>query len=369
MARVIIVVMLGLLVLAFVVLAADPPSSVSKLERRNVRPAVVLQPARSTPGRFWNGDFSAGNFRQYSSFLAHHPEGNPADFALVRSDPSPPRGFKYAFKATLESGNGSVVSGQAGERTLLDLWPGTGNGSTVSGDEGWTRGYQGANTWYRDEVYFPPGFRPSRGTDFNWVYEMHNFPDDEGDAMLSCGVDTSRQERSPFSDGGGHGRGASPVRFSCRILGGGSPGDPFDNYGPADWYRNPAVDWAYMIGLRRLVTGKWLDMVWNIGWDWRSTADGGSGYVSWWINGKLVGFYRGPTLLYLSNAPGTSGGGANQAYLILGYYRPTDGDAGYAQPSESVYHAGTIIGPTAAAIGERCVGRGRLIHGMRCGQR
>ncbi len=74
------------------------------------------------------------------------------------------------------------------------------------------------------------------------------------------------------------------------------------------------------------------------------------------MNGKQVAFYRGPTLQYLSNAPGTSGGGANQAYLILGYYRPTDRDAGYAQPTESVYHAGTMIGPTAAAIGERCIG-------------
>ena len=361
--------MVGLLVGVLVLVAVGSSSTAPKLAARNVPPAVVLQPARSTPGRFWNGDFSAGNFRQYSSFLADHPDGNPADFTLVRADPTPPRDFKYAFKATLESGDGSVVPGEAGQRALLTLWPGNGNGSTVTQDEGWTRGYQAANTWYRDEVYFPPGFRASRETDFNWVYELHNYPDDEGDAMLSCGVDTSTQRRSPFSDGGGRGRGASPARFSCRIFGGGSPANPFDNYDSSNWYRNPAVDWDYMIGLRRLVTGKWLDMVWNIGWDWRSTANGGNGYVSWWINGKLVGFYRGPTLLYLTNAPGTSGGGANQAYLTLGYYRPTDGDAGYAQPTESVYHAGTMIGPTAAAIGERCVGRRALTRGMRCGRR
>ncbi len=365
----ILVLMLGLLGVALVVQAAGSSSSGPKLAGRNVSPAVVLQPTRSTAGRFWNGDFSTGNFRQYSSSLAGRNDGNPADFTLVRTDPTPPSGFKYAFKATVQSGDGSIVSAQAGERTLLTLWPGNGDGSTVTQDEGWTRGYQGANTWYRDEVYFPPGFRPSRGTDFNWVFEMHNYPNAEGTPMLSCGVDASRQRRSPFSDGAGHGRGPSPPRFSCRTLGGGSPAHPFDGYDSGDWNRNPAVDWASMIGLRRLVTGKWLDMVWNIGWDWRSIADGGHGYVSWWINGKLVGFHRGPTLLYLSNAPGTSGGGANQAYLTLGYYRPTDGEAGYAQPTESVSHAGTMIGPTAAAIGERCVGGRALLPGMRCGPR
>ncbi len=369
MRRTLVIGVLIVVVLALVARVADPSSTVSKPERPNHAPAIVLQPTRSAPGRFWNGDFSTGNFRQYSSFLADHPDGNPADFTLVRTDPPPPHDFKYAFKATLGAGDGSVVPGEAGQRTLLTLWPGNGNGSTVTQDEGWTRGYQGANTWYRDEVYFPPSFQASRGTDFNWVYELHNYPDDEGGAMLSCGVDTSRQRRSPFSDGGGHGRAASPARFSCRIFGGGSPADPFDNYDSSNWYRNPAVDWDYMIGMRRLVTGQWLDMVWNIDWDWRSTADAGNGYVSWWINGKLVGFYRGPTLLYLSNAPGTSGGGANQAYLQTGYYRPDDSEAGYAQPTASVYHAGTMIGPTAAAIGERCVGQGALIPGTRCGPR
>jgi hypothetical protein len=255
--------------------------------------------------------------------------------------------MSHAFEATVTSGTGSEVSGEDGERTLLTLWPGSGNGST-----GTTRAYQGASSWYRDEIYFPTGFQPSQGSDFNWVYELHNYPDSEGDAMLSCGVDTDADAYGPFSDGGGVGANPSPERFSCRIFGGGSPTYPFNSYTSANWYKNPAVDWDYIIGLHTIPTGQWLDMVWHINWDWRSTASGGTGGMQWWINGQQVGSYTGPTLLYLSNAPGYSAGGANQAYLQDGYYRPTDADAGYAQPTASVYHGATMIGPTAASIGE-----------------
>jgi hypothetical protein len=297
---------------------------------------------------FWRGDFSAGNWRQYNGSPAFGPDGNPADYAIVRR-PTPP-GFAHAFKATVTAGTGSIVSGEDGERTLLELWPQDGG----TGSRGRTHAFQGASTWYRDEIYFPTGFQPSRNSDFSWVYELHNYPDSEGDAMFTCGVDTGRGRYGPFSDGGGRGRHRSRERFSCRIFGGGSPEHPFNGYDSANWFRNPAVRWDYMIGLRTVPTGQWLDMVWHITWDWRSTASGGQGGMQWWINGRQVGSYIGPTLLYLADAPGYRGtGGANQAYLEDGYYRGNNADAGYRQPTVSVYHAATMIGPTAASIGER----------------
>ncbi len=270
-----------------------------------------------TPNPLWNGDFSAGNWSQYDGSPAYHPDGNPADYSIVNSPT--PSGFAHSFDATIESGTTSIKAGQSGERTLLTLWPDDGDGT-----QGLSRGYQGASTWYRDEIYFPASYTPTKNSDFNWVFEMHNFPDNEGDAMLSCGVDTSVNPAGPFSDGGGYGSGATPERFSCRIFGGGSPTYPFDSYSSQNWYQNPAVQYDYMIGLNSIPRGQWLDMVWHINWDWRSQADGGQGGVSWWINGQQVGSYTGPTLLYLSNAPGRTGGGANQAYLQDGLYRPTD---------------------------------------------
>jgi hypothetical protein len=301
---------------------------------------------RGCDGCSWNGDFSTDDWSQYNNSPAYHPDGNSADYGLV-SGPTPP-GFAHAFEATTTSGTGSIVSGEDGERTLLDLFPEDGG----TGSTGLTHAYQGASTWYRDEIYFPASFQPSRNSDFSWVYQLHNYPDSEGDAMLQCGVDTGSDPYGPFSDGGGVGANPSPERFSCRIFGGGSPTYPFNKYTSANWYKNPAVDWDYIVGLHTVPTGQWLDMVWHIDWDWRSTASGGQGGMQWWINGQQVGSYAGPTLLYLSNAPGYSAGGANQAYLTDGYYRDTDADAGYAQPTASVYHGATMLGPTAASIGE-----------------
>ena len=45
------------------------------------------------------------------------------------------------------------------ERALTTLWPDSGDGSS-----GKSRAYVGADTWYRDEVYFPAGFQASQNT-------------------------------------------------------------------------------------------------------------------------------------------------------------------------------------------------------------
>jgi Polysaccharide lyase len=226
-----------------------------------------------------------------------------------------------------------VVNGEAGDRTLTTLWPDGKAGTTAK-----TRGYQGADSWYRDEVYFPAGFQATRGTDWNWLYELHNYPDSAGDSNLALGVVMDS------SDGGGA---QNAGRLSTMVLGGGSPANPIDNYARTGWAKDPDARSGWIIG-PAMQTGRWYDFVWHVHWDYRL---GGSGLVEEWINGAKVGSYSGPTLWYYANN-GTGSAGPGQTYLQHGYYRPTDSEAGYSQPTVTVYHAATMIGPSAASIGE-----------------
>lgn len=301
--------------------------------QRAVRHPVKVRRARSQ-APFWTGNFSADNWSQWDGSPAYHPDGNPADFGLV-SSPTP-SGDGYAFRATLESGNGSVVSGQDGERTLLTLWPSTDDG--VGGD---THAYQGANTWYRDEFYFPSGFQPSADTSWNWVWELHDFPDTPCCANLALSVVTDSE------DGGA----AGGERLSLRVMGGGTPADPIDS-GDESAYDNSTAVVKWIKG-PNLVSNHWYDMAVHVRWNWRSDAQGGDGSVEYYLDGKEIGSYTGPTLFYYrSLGSGGTGPGPGQAYLQEGYYRPDDGDAGYAQPTVSVYQANTTIGPSAASIGQ-----------------
>ena len=138
-----------------------------------------------------------------------------------------------------------------------------------------------------------------------------------------------------------------------RLAGGGNATYPFDSYNSSNWYTNPAVDWTDLIGLKSITPNTWYDMVWQIHWSCDPANESTSGFVNWWINGNLVGHYTGPTLLWVKTGEdGVATNGCNQAYLQTGDYRPTDSDAGYSQPASDMYHAGTMIGPTAASIGE-----------------
>ncbi len=291
----------------------------------------------------WNGDFASGTWSAYNESPRFHPDGNPADFAIVRH-PAPP-GFRHSFKATVQSGTGSIIPGEPGERTMLTVWP----GDTDAGVHDPTRAYQGANSWYRDEIYFPSNFHPTRDTAFNWVYHLHEYPDPYGVANLALSVVTDTSDH-----GGPDNRG----RLSTRIVGGGSPADPIDAtrhgqilYGSDTYRRNRAVRQRWIVG-PRFKRRRWDDFVWHVHWDWRSNRHGGHGFVQYFINGRRIGSYHGPTLFYYANN-GTGHGGPGQAYLKDGFYRPTNRDAGYAQPTVSVYDAATMIGPTAASIGER----------------
>jgi Polysaccharide lyase len=284
--------------------------------------------ASPAPTPSWDGAFSTGSWSQYDGVPGNNPDGNPADFSLTQ-DPTP-AGYTNAFAATLESGTGSVRPGEDGERTLLTLWPSSDDGRT-----GRTRAYQGADSWYRDEIYFPSTFEPTQGTDFNWLYELHNYPDGPCCANLALSVVTDS------SDGGPSGG----ERLSTRIMGGGSVADAIDT-GAEDADSNPDAQVHWIVG-PTLQPGRWYDLVWHVHWDWRANSGGGQGLAQYWIDGTEVGAYSGPNLFYYSSLSGPG-----QAYLQDGYYRPTDAEAGYAQPSVTVYHAATMIGPTAASIGE-----------------
>jgi len=69
-------------------------------------------------------------------------------------------------------GSGSVKAGEAGQRALDSLWP------SRTPSSGKTQAYQGADTWYRGRVVFA-GFRSCRRRmkDWNFVYELHNWPE------------------------------------------------------------------------------------------------------------------------------------------------------------------------------------------------
>lgn len=283
------------------------------------------QAATSHAKASWLGTFSTNNWSQYDGSPAFHPDGNAADFKIVTG--MHPTGFTHSFEATIQSGNRSVVDGEDGERTLLELWPGTGNGHN-----GKTRAYQGANSWYSDYVYFPKNFQPSKNTAWNWLYQIHNYPNNDCCADLALGVVTDNED-------GGHEGGE---RLSLQVSGGGNTAHPVGN---ASVIGNPAVDTKWLRG-PNLVTGHWYHFVFHVRWDWRANINSGHGLVEYFIDGKNIGTYHGPTLFYYSQLHGPG-----QGYLSDGYYRPNNAEAGYSQPTVSVYHAGTEIGQSAASVG------------------
>jgi hypothetical protein len=250
----------------------------------------------------------------------------PRDYKIV-TDPPPP-GFKYAAQYTVgpDSTNGS-----AGQRALDGNWPAKKPGTT-----GKTLAYQGADTWYRDMLYLPSDFTPYPNQDWNFVYELHHYPDDYGDANVACATMTTKGSAGPWSDGG-----TSPERLSCRVIGGGSPAHPITGYSSATWPQNPDTRYKWFIGLDPLPRGRWIDLVFHVKWSYS-----GDGLFEWWVDGKKVAAYSGPNLYYYSDN-GTGSAGPGQAYLQHGYYRPGDGTS-----TVRVLHAGTMVGKSAAALGE-----------------
>jgi hypothetical protein len=224
---------------------------------------------------------------------------------------TPPSGFTYAGRYQL---NASSDTSSAGYRSLDSLWPNT------TPSAGKTKGYQGADEWYRTEIYFAPGFTPTANSQWNWFYELHNWPSGASfnsnlKANLSMTIDTTHS-----SD------------IAMRVMGGGTPASPADtaNNFSSHWYYGPVM-----------TTGHWYDMVWHIHWDYTS-----NGSMTWWLDGTQEVAFSGPTLYYMNNN-NLGGAGPSQAYLQHGIYTGTTPTG-----NEYVYQAGTMIGPTAASIGE-----------------
>jgi hypothetical protein len=325
------------------------------------------------PSPSWNGDFSTGDWSQYDDCRSHHMDGVfPTYYTIVRANtslpfgsfscsstgalpnqetgPTPP-GFGYAAKYTVDA---NATTSAAGQRTLDTLWA---NDDPTLGK---SRAYQGATTWYRSQQYFPADFKPIPNNDWNWTYEIHQWPDGFGIPFLSCGIDTTNSSTmGPTSDGAGTGE-----RFSCRIAGGGSPANPIDAtdstgakmYSSASWFKNPDVRYTYQVGVKQIQRLHWYDFVFRIKWSWQQDSRNGctdasstTGCFEWWIDGTKVASWSGPTLEYYGdNNRNISGAtpGPGQGYLDHGYYRSTAGTW-----STSVYHGATMLGPTAASIG------------------
>jgi len=319
--------------------------------------------ASTPPSPSWNGDFSTGDWSQYDDCRSNHVNGIfPGYYAIdtlsghqgshpcgrslapLLSDVAPPAGFAYTGKFTVGP---SATTGQAGQRTLDTLWP----DNTAS--QGKSRAYQGASAWYRDEEYFPQGFTPIANSNWNWTFEIHNWPNKGGTPDVACGLDTATSTgMSPYTDGVGHG-----TRLSCRVVGGASPANPIDSYSSSSWFRNPDVRYAYPVGVASVQLRRWYDLVLHVKWSWQQDARNGctdpssrTGCFEWWVDGTKVAAWSGPTLLYYqdnnSNVSGATPG-PGQGYLQTGYYRSMTGTT-----TVSVYHAATMIGPTAASIGE-----------------
>jgi hypothetical protein len=88
---------------------------------------------------------------------------------------------------------------------------------------------------------------------------------------------------------GGHEGGE---RLSLQVSGGGNTAHPVGN---ASVIGNPAVDTKWLRG-PNLVTGHWYHFVFYVRWDWRANSNSGHGLVEYFIDGKNIGTYHGPTL-------------------------------------------------------------------------
>jgi len=257
----------------------------------------------------WNGDFSTGSWSQWDSA---DDDCRPKDHAVVTS-PRPP-GFAYASRHTVTVDS---TLGQSGTRCLVYNDP----KSTVS--DGKSHAYAGAEAWYEDWMLFPSDFAPAPGTDWNWVWQLHNWPDSNGPVNLVAGVITNS------SDGGPSGG----ERLSLRIVGGASPANPIDGYGSGNYKQNPDVRERWLRG-PNIERGRWYRMVVHVRWS-RHAA----GRVEYWLDGRRIGAHEGPNLFYHASGGGhASPDHAGQAYYSVGYYRSRD-----KRPPATVYHAGTRV--------------------------
>jgi hypothetical protein len=239
-----------------------------------------------------------------------------------------------AFKATVDSA--ASTSGQAGQRSLIQTWP-----SDVPSD-GKTAGYQGSDEWYRTSMYFPADFSPEPNTSWNFVSEWHNWPDGPCCAYLSLSVVTNSEDGGSADPNG---------RLSLRILGGGGPGNGIDQIAGQNANADPTPagyrkTWVRGPSLQR---GHWYDLLFHVKWDYTS-----AGHVDWFLDGRQMVSYDGPTLYYYADNNSNYSGaqaGPGQAYFMQGYYRWGLRNGATDTQPDSVYLDEAMRGPTRASVG------------------
>jgi hypothetical protein len=245
----------------------------------------------SKPSRpLWTGGYESGDFSQWEQ-LDGSTDGN--DFSLVKN---PVTQGDYAFKSTVDSA--SVVPGEAGQRSMVLLFPENDASQNVTG------AYEGSQRWYRNYIYFPRNFQPSPDTAWNWLVQWHNWPNGPCCSNLEVTVDTS---------GGGE-------RLSLQVMGGGDEEHPVEN-NDIITEKNPAGHLDMFVGDNHLRRGHWYESVTHVNW----SADPEKGRVQWWLDGHRVVSKKMSTLYWYgdnnSNYTGATPG-PGQAYLMEGYYRP-----------------------------------------------
>ena len=276
------------------------------------RPAAPSSAGRPIPDGaqvHWNGDFSTGSWSQWDSEDDDCESRNHAVVAGLA-----PPGLSQASRHTVTSDS---TLGQSGARCLVY------NDPKSDPTRAKSHAYAGAEAWYEDWMYFPADFVPAPRTDWNWVWQLHNWPDDEGPVNIVAGVVTNS------SDGGPSGG----ERLSLRVIGGASPRHPIDDYGTGDYDENPDVREKWLRG-PDIERGRWHHVAVRVKWS-RHAA----GLVEYWLDGARIGAHEGPNLFYHASGGGhASPDHAGQAYYSVGYYRSRD-----RRPPATVYHAGTRV--------------------------
>ena len=271
------------------------------------------------------GDFSVPGFSGWDAL-----DGNTDSaaararyFRIVRGRGRVPVGRSY-FQALVD---GAARGGdQPGQRTQVYLSP------ERDPLRNKTAAYEGSDQWYHSAFAFPRDFRPSPRTEWNWVVQWHNWPDDPCCPNLAMTVDTSRR---------------GTERLSLRVMGGGGPGQGVDTERHAASLRSVRVRW--FVGDRRLRRAHWYDSLVHVRWSYRPRH----GLVEWWLDGRLVMSARMPTLFWYADNDSEADGatpGPGQAYWMLGYYRPLRSGRRTDGTTARVFHNGARRGPTQASV-------------------
>ena len=296
------------------------PTAYEPLYPTNASFAPFTSPAWSTSGGGFDGNATG------------QPTSGYFQVVQTPNEAQLPFDLPYSYKLSID-GSAHASYDSVNQRSNIYAFP----SGSANGTDGRSHAYQGSDAWYRDFVYLDSNYQPNPNTSFNWLIEMHNWPDGPCCANLSFGVDTGTE-----SPGSGN-------RLALRVLGGGSPGNGVDQLADRNANDNPTPAGFYKqwFDLAPMQRQHWYDIVFHVLWTYQD-----AGLVQVWIDGNQVVNVSGvPTLYYygIDNNSSLSGNtpGPGRGYFMLSNYRS---GSGYTALS-TVYDTGTLIGPTTASIG------------------